>query len=333
MAGGGSSRALAAPKYVPGSTWTTVDPGEAGWDPAGLRAIVRFAGERRSTTLLVVHRGRIVAERSWGPSAGQPREIASCQKSVVSLLAGRAAARGLLDRDDRVSAHLGEGWSNAPTEDERRICLRHLLTMTSGLNGQLRVVAPPGTVWSDNNVAYHVLQPVLEEATGRGIDNLSRRWLWAPLGAGESTWRPRPGNGPNAVDPKGRRLWGLAMTAREMGRFGLLVQRRGRWAEDQILPREELVRALTPSSELNPSYGELWWLNGHDGWRRGPNGALQPGPFVASAPDDMVGAFGRDGQRIYVVRSADLVVVRQGEPPGGDFDTELWRRLQAARPA
>jgi CubicO group peptidase (beta-lactamase class C family) len=96
------------------------------------------------------------------------------------------------------------------------------------------------------------------------------------------------------------------MTARDLARFGLLVQRRGAWDGEQVVPAGWLDEALSPSQELNPGYGYLWWLAGRPG------------------ADDLVAALGARDQKLYVCPSRDFVVVRQGgEVAGARFDERL----------
>ena len=185
----------------------------------------------------------------------------------MASLAGISVAQGELDRDAPVDRYLGQGWSSAPRADEAGILVRHLLTMTTGLTESLDPVAEPGTTWDYNNTTYQLVRPVLEQATGLGIEPLTRRRLFDPIGISDrSAWYERPGAAATSVDPTGRRLWGLVMTARDLARVGLLVQRAGSWADDEVLPETELARSLRPSQEMNPSYGELWWLNGQSSY-------------------------------------------------------------------
>jgi len=314
---------------------------EAGWDAARLEGALALAGSRATTALILLLDGRILAERYYDVGDDYRREVASCQKSVVSLLVGCALDRGLVALDEPVGTYAGRGWSNASASEEDRITVRHLLSMTSGLDADFRPVAAPGEVWSYNNGVYHQVQPVLEAVTKTGIDELCTDWLWRPIGATASRWYERIGNGDYAADTMGRPLWGLSMSARDMARFGLLVQRGGTWGNEAVLADETyLDTALASSSEANPSYGYLWWLNGQSGHRVGPSGSLQPGPLIPDAPADTVAALGRDDQKIYISRATGLVLVRQGERGGtrsretlSSFDTELWSAILDARPA
>jgi CubicO group peptidase (beta-lactamase class C family) len=322
--GDGSTDATGDP-YWPGDDWEAADPGATGWSPEGLAEVVALAGARNSRSYLMLAGGRILVEEYWeGASATTTRDVASCQKSVVSTLVGIARDEGLLGLDDPVGEHLGPGWSRAAPAEEGRITVRHLLTMTSGLDPRtLRAVTEPGRVWDYNTPAYQRLRPVLEAATGRGIDELSRTWLFDPIGMGpETVWRERAGGGrgPAEGDPS----WGLAMTARDMARFGLLARRLGSWDRRRVVSEAWLREAWTPL-DTRSDYGYLWWLLG------------RAEGVAPSTPVDWVAALGAGDQKIYVVPSLDLVVARQGPAAaeasehGSDFDRELGRAILGAR--
>ena len=125
-----------------------------------------------SSSVLVLSNGRILAEQHWDADSknrsfryqrmlmgvnqqGQPIEdVASVQKSVTSILIGIAQQKKLLNIESRVSKYLGAGWSKSTPEQEDRITVRHLLSMTSGLNETLQFVAPAGNRWFYNTPAY-----------------------------------------------------------------------------------------------------------------------------------------------------------------------------------
>ena len=335
--------------------WARVDPAAVGWDPAKIEAALTFAGERASSGVVILHRGRILAERYWDrePTARLPggrlnryfhmlhgkdpvgravEDVASVQKSVVSVLAGIAQEKGLLSVGDPVHKHLGPGWSKAPRDAEAKITLRHLIAMSSGLSDQLEYVAPPGTIWRYNTAAYSRTLLAVAAAAGKEANELTREWLTGPIGMGSSRWveRRRPDGG----DVVNR--FGFATTARDLARFGLLVLARGQWKGQSVIgDRRYLTAALEPSQKMNPSYGYLWWLNGQRSIVRGSRTVR--GPLIPGAPDDLVAALGALGRKLYVVPSLDLVVTRLGDSPNAAgqarFDSEFWKRLMAAAPA
>lgn len=290
-------------EYVPGDEeWETVEAGEVGWSASRVDEVVAFVGEEHSTSLVVLVGGRIVAERYWqGSDADTARDIASCQKSLVSTLCGVAREQGLLELDEAVATYLGAGWAEG---DEGEVTVRHLLTMTSGLDPRtLRRRARPGTRWRYNTAAYQKLRLVLEAVAGRGTEDVTRSWLFDKIGGStDSTWGERRSG-----------AWGLSMTARDLARFGLLVQRRGSWGDEQVAPASWFDEALAPSQDMNTSYGYLWWLLGR------PDA------------DDLVAALGAKDQKLYVCPSHDFVVVRQGgEASSAGFDDRLIDRVFTA---
>jgi CubicO group peptidase (beta-lactamase class C family) len=313
--------------YVPRpDDWETVDPAVDGWSPEAIAELAAFLESESSRTFILLSGGRLAAEHYWaGAGPDSIQDIASCQKSVVSTLCGVAVDRGLLGIDDPVTDHLGSGWSNADPGAERAITIRHLLSMTSGLDqATLDAVAPPGTAWAYNTTAYQKLRPVLESVSGADIEALTRDWLWEPIGVSTSSrWRERPGNGPMQRDATGAQLWSLEMTARDLARFGLLVQRGGTWGDDEVVSASWLADARAPSQDLNRAYGYLWWVGGAMG---------RPG-----MPDDLVAALGALDQKVYVSGDADFVLVRQGGAADeatettSSFDVEILDRVVAAR--
>jgi len=244
---------------------------------------------------------------------------------VMSTLVGLARDRGLLGLDDPVSDHLPAGWTNAAAAEEQAITIRHLLTMSSGLNeATLTVKAAPGTVWEYNTDAYQKLRRVVEAAAGSDINTLSGEWLFGPIGIDSpQAWAPRPGAFAT-MDAVGDKAWALELTAREMARFGLLAQRNGLWAGQQLTDPGWFAEAWTGSSRKR-DYGYLWWLLGEGHFRR------------QGVPTDLVAALGARDQKIYVLPSMQLVLVRQGETARSaalaesDFDTALIAALRDAR--
>ncbi|MEW6303918.1 MAG: serine hydrolase domain-containing protein [Verrucomicrobiota bacterium] len=328
--------------------WETIAPAKAGWDAGKLNEALELAGQRKSSGVVVLHRGRIMAERYWkaddSPGAkgkdyslrvkgtdavgGAIEDVASVQKSVSAILTGIAQHKGLLRLDDPVHKHLGQGWSKALLTQEEEITIRHLLTMTSGLTEDLTFEAPAGKRWRYNSAAYARTMDVVAAAAKKSANDLTREWLTGRIGMNDSAWAERPGLGAKgALNPRG-----FTTTARDLARFGLLILANGRWQDQTIIAdREFLHDALHPSQELNPSYGYLWWLNGQKEVARGA-GQRAKGPLIPGAPPDLVAALGALDRKVYVVPSLDLVVTRLGNAAGAGFDNEFWKALSAAAP-
>jgi CubicO group peptidase (beta-lactamase class C family) len=318
-----------------GTTWATVRPAEAGFDSAALAGALDWAGGQRTTAVVVLWRGRLVAERYWdGWSASTAGPWFSAGKTITSALVTHLAAEGRLSLDAPVRSVLGPGWSRAPVT-EPSITVRHLLAMTSGLDDSLAYVAPPATRFYYNNPAYYQLFEVLARASGQTVPRLADSVLFTPVGMTRSIAVPSTDTGePGFI---------FAGSARDFARFGLLLLQHGRWDGTTVLRDSvSLAQARRWSGTDNLSYGWLWWLNGGTSHRT-PGPYLlptQPGPLVPEAPADLVAALGKDDKKLYLVASRDLVVVRLGEraPVSGgvsplsvsSFDNALWSRLRAA---
>jgi CubicO group peptidase (beta-lactamase class C family) len=354
-----SMRAAASPGisesarlYFPltAGAWERVSPATVGWDEVRLQLALDFAGKTRASGVAILHRGRILAEQYWSPDqeaqAGKKareygalvrgrdaegrviEDVASVQKSVTAILVGMAQSRGLLKLDDPVSRHLGKGWSKASPEQEAEITVRHLLTMTSGLKDDLTFEAAAGTRWRYNSAAYARSIAVVAAAAKKTPNELTREWLTGRIGMNDSRWVNRA----SASQEAAMNSLGFATTARDLARFGLLILAAGQWnGETLIADRDYLRAALSPSQELNPSYGYLWWLNGQPEVARGA-GERVKGPLIPTAPPDLVAALGAIDRKVYVVPSLGLVVTRLGNSAGPAFQNEFWKLLMAAAP-
>lgn len=318
-----------------GSAWATVRPADAGLDSAALASALDWAGTQASTAVVVLWRGRLVAERYWGGwSATTVGPWFSAGKTITSALVTHLAAEGRLSLDAPVRTLLGAGWSRAPLV-EPTITVRHLLSMASGLDDSLAFVAAPGSRFYYNNPAYYQLFGVVVAAAGRQVPQAASDLLFSRIGMARTVALPSTDTGePGFI---------FAGPARDFARFGVLVLQHGRWDGAVVLrDSASLVQARRWSGTDNQSYGWLWWLNGGASFRT-PGPYLLPtqsGALVPSAPSDLVAALGKDDKKLYLVPSRDLVVVRLGEraPTSGSvspaavsaFDNALWTRLSAA---
>ncbi len=327
--------------------WETASPESLNLNTTALDTALDFAMERKSSSVIILHRGRILAERHQDVASPSRRyqgmmrgktsvshaieDVASCQKSVTCVLVGIAQQKGLLKLSDPVHQHLGTGWSQATPEQESAITLRHLITMTSGLNVRLKYVAPAGTKWAYNTTAYSRSLTVVAKAAEMTANDVTREWLTGPLGMDDSKWVDRrlPVNSTIAAN-----RFGFATSARDLARFGLLMLANGNWRNEVILSDQDYLKAATsPSQKLNPSYGYLWWLNGQKFALRGTRRAM--GSLLPAAPKDLFSAQGALGRRCSISPSRQLVMVRIGDSPekAGEpkFDQEFWRLLMKVR--
>ena len=112
---------------------------------------------------------------------------------------------------------------------------------------------------------------------------------------------------------------------------------KGKWNGEQIINEAFFNESISTSQNINPSYGYLWWLNGKASFMIPGEQTVYPGYLVPNAPADMYAAMGANDQRIYVVPSKKMVVIRMGEASDptnpnfavSGFDDALWEKIRA----
>lgn len=315
-----------------GTAWETTAPSELGWNESAMDPLRDYLASTNTRAFLILVNGRIVMEEYFnGHTPTSTWEWNSAGKTLVSAAAGLAEQENLVDVNTPASAYLGEGWTNMPPEKESLITPWHLMTMTSGIDDtkqlvvqqNLTYVADAGTRWAYGNV-FQKLIDVVAESSGQDFDTYFNARLKSRIGM-DGYWN-----------------YGAIFTiyhssARSMARFGLLALNQGKWEDEQILSTSYFSQATTTSQNLNLSYGYLWWLNGKTSFMLPTDQTVYPGPLVPNAPSDMYAAMGALDQRLYVVPSRNMVVVRMGgasdpENPNfavSGFDNALWEKIGA----
>jgi CubicO group peptidase (beta-lactamase class C family) len=278
---------------------------------------------------------------------GQRIESASMHKSVLALAVGAAVAGGQVrDVRQRVDTWLTE-WRGDP---RGAITLEQLLTMSSGLAPypfELKFGTPshrftfgtdleevplklelkhrPGLDFDYSSAVSQLVALVLERATGRRYADFVAEALWQPLGADDAfVTLDRPGGHPRASAS-----W-LARPE-DWVRLGRLVLDEGRYDGRRVLPRR-WIRAMSAPSAANPNYGyQLWrgspWQPQRRYNRLNPTSVPAAEPFLA---DDVVYFDGAGAQRVYVIPSRRMVIVRMGAPDANWDDSRLPNLLLRA---
>lgn len=311
-------------------------------DPThAMEKVLAYARAQGTTGFLIVRDGQVLIERNWPlpPDATTFKaafayetngdgalleDVASQQKSFVSMLVAIGVDRGVLDIEKPVSDYLGQRWSKATAGQEAEIRLLELLTMTSGLTTDFEYAAPSGATFLYNTPVYAVIKRVVAAAAGRPLEALTRDWLTAPAGMSDTAWRERPA----ALGDVGNPL-GLVTSPRDVARFGQIVLAGGCAESGERIVSEAQLRAMFRPSPANPAYGRLWWLNGARFAIRPPAQRIE-GPLIPSAPSDLIAALGALDRKLYISPSRSLIVVRLGQAaPDKNFDEALWARLAA----
>ncbi len=296
-------------------------------DAQGIADAERYADATESAALLIYHQGALRYEKYWpGFDRSTRTNPNSMHKPVLGLLVGVAIADGFIDSVDAPASKWITEWQG----DERRaITVRHLLQMSTGLEvpifgtwksakilfgsdlaaGVLGLpsVKPSGSEYQYSNANSQLLLILLERATGQRYSSYLSSRFWQRLGADDaSLWMDREGGLP-------RGFCCLFATARDWLRVGRLFLDGGRVGEDQVIPAAWIADTVLPAAK-NSNFGYQLWLGSPPGTERRYNDytvkAYHSEPFAAK---DIIYIDGFGGQRVYIVPSLDLVIVRTGK--------------------
>lgn len=279
------------------------------------------AHPRRTRAIVVVHKGRIVAER-YAADIGLDTPLLgwSLTKSVMNALVGILVKAGRISLDAPVPV---DAW-RASGDPRRRITLENLLHMSSGLEFNEEMTDPladvsrmvlrmrdmaafaankpleaePNTRWQYSSGSTNILAGVLRHVLGdEAYRRFPREALFDRLGMTSAVLE---------TDAVGTFVGSSFMyaTARDWARFGLLYLQDGRWEGGRILPEGWVKYTRTPApADAQRAYGAHFWL-------RVPKEYRGTG---SDLPEDAFHAVGQEGQFLTVIPSHDTVIVRFGK--------------------
>lgn len=311
IAGNGRTFYESNPTYTDprddGADWSATSPEEQGMDSTLLRTGLTKLGNNASLfSALVIRHDRLVAERYYhGSGAQRSNNVHSVSKSILQALVHIAVAKGYIGSlDDPVADYLPEYFGNASPE-KKKITIRHMLTMRSGLDwaedsteSQVEkasnwvqpilgrpLVSVPGTTYNYSTGNTHVVSAVLQKATRMSTCQFAHQYLFEPMGITAEHW----GRDPQSIFSGGYNVY---LTPREMAKFGLLYLHDGKWAGQPLVPTSAVRAAQAQTTQVDDTfaYSEGWWM--HTISRRA-----------------MYFAWGYGGQFVYVIPSADIVLV------------------------
>lgn len=248
-----------------------------------------------------------VLTASYQPEPEQRQNQYSGTKSFTSTACAFAIEEGLFTLDDYVLDHFREDAPEEPSENLKKMRLRHLITMSMGfespmLMGAQRpqmtekdwvkyvlrapVVHEPGTVFQYNNAGPYLLGILIQRRSKMSLVDYLMPRLFEPLGI------PRP---VDEKDPLGNTFGagGLQLNVTELAKLGLLYLQKGAWQGRQLIPAAWVEEASRPfivsdqgDSEIGTDYDYLFWI----------------------MPDGMFRADGKYGQYCIVVPKKNAVV-------------------------
>ncbi len=294
-------------------------------------AVVSGAADmERLHTLVVLEHGETVVElHRAGPGPAQPANIKSLSKTVLSMIAGVAIDRGIVDSTDQPLVDLlGTRVPEAADPAVAAITFGHALSMQTGLQSTSgrhygRWVQSEDWVahaltrpWTDepggrmiySTGATHLASAALAEASGRSTRALARDWLGEPLEISIPEWMR---------DPQGIHFGGneMRLSPRALARLGELYRRGGSFNGEQVISSDWIERS--------------WTARGRSPWTGDDYGY---GWFITELAGQRV-YYGRGfgGQGLFVVPASGLTIVMTADPtppsPGGRYFRLMTERV------
>jgi CubicO group peptidase (beta-lactamase class C family) len=300
----------------PGRDWEFVQrPERMGWNIGKLEGLKLYLRDSTDITgYMIVHQGKAVF--SYGDIA-ENSYIASCRKSVLSLLYGRYVKDGTIGL---ASTLYDLGINDLPPlfPQEKEATINDILSARSGVyhpasnGGDNAADAPPrgsvkhGGYWLYNNWDFNVAGHIFEKLTGKDIYNEVETQLALPLLMQD--WnrglQQKDGDLSRSLYPS----YPMWFSTRDMARLGLLMLNEGKWGTQQVVDGDwcrTLIVQRTGPEEVDRNipdfrgtgysfaYGYMWWL-----WQNARNEKYK-GAYSA---------FGVMGQGITVFPGADVVI-------------------------
>ena len=243
-------------------------------------------------------------------------DIRSISKSVTSACIGIAIKQGLIKNIDEPVFQYFKNYEKYFDTTKKKISIRHLLTMTSGLewdedisyrdlrNSELQMdmsndpikyilsrnsVCQPGLNWNYNGGETLLLAEIIKTVCGENIALFAEKNLFKPMGIEKYEWLPLKKDMPAAAS-------GLRLRPRDLLKFGLLYMNDGQWQNKQIMDKEWTKTSLSAvvTRQTNKGYGFQFWTN--------VDTVNNESLYISEAK-------GNGGQRIFFCKELNLLVV------------------------
>ena len=263
---------------------------------------------------VILRHGYIAAE--WGDTRAVDMTF-SVTKTYLSTTAGLAFDRGMIRLEDPVRDYVRDGSYDAA--HNREITWHQMLNQTSGWEGTLwgkpdwadryrrerRPSETPGQHWRYNDVRVNQLALSLTKVWRRPLPQVLRELVMDPIGASptwrwhgyRNSWVTIDGLKMQSVSGGGHWGGGMFISTRDHARFGLLFARDGQWNGEQLISKEWIEKANTPTPQ-QPTYGYMNWFLNTDEAKR-----------FSNAPAGDVFFLGAGTNMIWLHPSHDMVVV------------------------
>lgn len=333
-----AASASAKPIYPKaGEDWSMAQPSKYGFNDHKVKELRKYIIDSMQTTgLMIIVGGECIFKYGNIKSVSH---IASCRKSVLSILYGKYVKNGTIDLN-KTLGELGITDHGGLLPIEQSAKVSHLLQSRSGIYHQAansgsaldnpkrvpeRGSVKPGTKFLYNNWDFNAAGTVFEQLTGKSIFEAADEDLAKPLGFQD--WdlarHRHSGNMTRSMHP----AYHFRLSTRDMARIGYLMLRKGKWEEEQLIAKDwhrKMIATYTKPEEASKrarfGYGYCWWIyNDSD-------------PALKGA----YAAHGAMGQYITVIPELDMVIAHKtdaiyGRKTKSSTYQRLVRKIIAAK--
>lgn len=327
-------------------------PADVGMQASRLEAIDRIVAEgirdkkMPGCVIVVGHKGKIVHRKAYGLRRAEPSreemtldtvfDLASLTKPISTATSvHKLASEGKIDLDAPVTKYLPAFVENG----KDKITVRHLLLHTSGLipdNAISDYALGPDTAWQKilalkpvagleekfmySDVNFLVLGRIVEEVSGRKLNEYVRAELYEPLGMSDTGYLPDQSLLPRICptekkgetwltglvhDPRAQALGGVAghaglfSTGDDLAVFAQMLLNGGTWNGKTILPEAALKEMTRPTAVPGSNFRMAGWDN-RSGYSSNRGDLLSPAAY---------GHGGFTGTGIWIDPEQDLFVI------------------------
>jgi CubicO group peptidase (beta-lactamase class C family) len=317
----GSLTAAENPRELSKSYWQISTPEEQGLDSEILLKMLKNIKdeELKIRGIIIIRNGFLILESYIHPyNRHTMHDVKSVSKSIISALAGIALREGILKNLDQTVYEFFPDYFSGTEPRKKEIDLRHLLSMASGLdideNGPVMgeimthndliratfdrpMITNPGEEFTYCTLLTHTMAGIMAKASGMDLLELSKKYLFNPLGINSVHWEKDP----QGLYFGGDKLW---LTPVDMAKFGFLFLNEGKWDNQQTVPEDWVIESTTSQfksfdTQGYDGYGYGWWL----------------------MDDNSYYARGFGGQIISIYPEQQMIVVFTGA------DNNRWRQL------
>ena len=276
---------------------------------------------KKTRTVLVIYKDQIIAEKyTKGFDKNSLILGWSMAKSVTSAVVGILEKQGKVNLDQN---NLFPEWQN---DDRKNITLRNLLNMNSGLEWEenyseicdvtqmlfldedmstrqknKQFAGKPNETWNYSSGTSNLISNLIKHQFNSQQDYADFWYTELIDKIGMHSMLVEQDFSGNYVGSS--YAWA---TTRDWAKFGLLYLHEGNWNGDQILNKSWIDFTRKPTNTSNGEYGGHFWLNA--------------GGVFPDSPKDLYGLHGYQGQRVFIIPSKDLIIVRTGLASSEFFD-------------